>query len=939
LCFSLILAAGAFAHSGGFAEDAFFEIPLSELKITAGKLPDLELKPGEFVRLMDPRWQAMAPTVVLDCPGEGYADIPALQTGWRPAQPQREAPYLAIRTSPGQVVTGRLWRRKGDGSGMALIRFEVPAAAAKESARATFYRTKLAHYEYLRNRDLPGTAWFRHVALEVSREQHLASAVGNTPQLQVDDAQSAYDLFSGGRAISENLQLNRALRNTAAPAEPTVKLDSLQGITIAQIDWKPFLKDAHPKLDPLSQLIPSDQHAIFFSSFNAGLRVADEANGGEIRLLQLANSRSEDANVVARYERQLGLSLTGLGRLLGPATVGSIALTGSDPYFPTGTDVAVLFESKNPGLLASLIQAQVKLASAKETGVMSQNGDAEGIAYHGYRTPDRRLCTYVAELKGTVVVTNSLIQLGRLARVDKDLKSIASLDEFQFFRVRYPLDDKNETGFVFLSDATIRRWCGPRWRIASARRTQLAAVLAELTAENLPALATGKGEPKPLHTDMPLVDAGELTLGSSAVSSSRDGTLAWMTPIVELPLEMVTKAEAGAYNLWRDQYQRNWRWAFDPIGLRMSIEGGKLAADLTVMPLIAATEYREALAFSRGAAIGAEDGDRHDTLAQVILSINTKSEAMKQLNNSLGTLSPQVRVEPLGWLGTSVSVYADRSPVWKEIAGMKPAERNNLRNNPGYLPVGVHVAVSNPLKLTGFLIALRAFVEQTAPGMVTWESLTYLDKPYVRIKPTQQGKTMLGEVDLALYYVPSAGSLTLTMNEGVLKRAIDRGLEREAKSKEQGGTPKAPAKASISMPWLGSNYCLQIDREAFDILTGPASGALFSLGDNAFQALMQVRSWSNLPILNEWKRLFPDQDPVALHDRIWGTKLLCPGGGKYVWNDEWKTMESTVYGHPGQPKVGPATPSGLARFKAANFGLTFEEQGLRARMELLRDAR
>ena len=35
-----------------------------------------------------------------------------------------------------------------------------------------------------------------------------------------------------------------------------------------------------------------------------------------------------------------GLSLTGLGRLLGPHLARTLALTGSDTYFPTGTDVA-----------------------------------------------------------------------------------------------------------------------------------------------------------------------------------------------------------------------------------------------------------------------------------------------------------------------------------------------------------------------------------------------------------------------------------------------------------------------------------------------------------------------------------------------------------------------------------------------------------------------
>ena len=62
---------------------------------------------------------------------------------------------------------------------------------------------------------------------------------------------------------------------------------------------------------------------------------------------------------------------------------------------------------------------------------------------------------------------------------------------------------------------------------------------------------------------------------------------------------------------------------------------------------------------------------------------------------------------------------------------------------------------------------------------------------------------------------------------------------------------------------------------------------------------------SNLPALNEWKRLFPDRDPVAVHREVWGVTLVCPGGGNYVWNEKYATMESTVYGHPGQPKSGP----------------------------------
>ena len=44
--------------------------------------------------------------------------------------------------------------------------------------------------------------------------------------------------------------------------------------------------------------------------------------------------------------------------------------------------------------------------------------------------------------------------------------------------------------------------------------------------------------------------------------------------------------------------------------------------------------------------------------------------------------------------------------------------------------------------------------------------------------------------------------------------------------------------------------------------------------------------------------------------------------------------EAAVYGHPAQPKQGPALPAALESVEAANFGITFENDGIRARVEL-----
>jgi hypothetical protein len=47
-------------------------------------------------------------------------------------------------------------------------------------------------------------------------------------------------------------------------------------------------------------------------------------------------------------------------------------------------------------------------------------------------------------------------------------------------------------------------------------------------------------------------------------------------------------------------------------------------------------------------------------------------------------------------------------------------------------------------------------------------------------------------------------------------------------------------------------------------------------------------------------------------------------------------MESTTFGHPAEPKDGPETPPVLASLLAAHFGLTFVEDGLRAKAKVER---
>ena len=759
------------------------------------------------------------------------------------------------------------------------------------------------------------------------------------------DLATTYDLFSGGRAISENLQLDRTLPPRAANVAP-VKISSLQGITINEIDWKPLIKDVKPELDPLAGKIPFDQHVVFFPSFQAALAVADETKLHDTPVLRLAEPRSEDTGVIERYQRQLGLPLSTLARLLGPTLVKSVALTGSDPSFPLGTDVAVLLETPHPDVLAKLLLGRIALSAADENTAKPVSGTIAGLAYQGFVSPQRTISSYVAVLEGAVVVANSTYQLQQLAAVRGGrLKPLAELPEYTFFRIRYSRGAADESALVFLSDATIRRWCGPRWRIADSRRTRARAVLAELQAEHARALVRHTVEPGSIHTDLsvfsgtmqvtpggvwvhetmsPSAENGTFRLTAEGVVSSVYGALDFMTPIAELPMEEVTRGEADSYQAWRDGYQRNWNWAFDPIGLRLSLGKGKMAADLTIMPLIMVSQYNEIIDISKGAAFGPTAGDPHPDLVQFVLALNRNSRWFRMGEGIAANMGQTIS---LGWVGPSLSIYADNDPFWDELAKTKSEKEIEefLAKNADRVPVAVRIDYTNPLKLAVFLTTMRTFIEQTGPGLTVWESRKYKEQSYVRVSAAKGNAIPQEAEKIAVYYTTVAGALTVTLSEKVLQHAIDRALAGQPAAT---GQRKKIAPSTVVCPWLGSNVALHVDSRILELAN--------QMGRQQYVARMQAECWSNLPILNQWKRLFPKLDPVAVHRQLWGVTLVCPGGGKYVWNEKFASMESTVYGCPGQPKEGPAAPPVLSDFTSGDFGLTLENQGLRARVELKR---
>ncbi len=381
-------------------------------------------------------------------------------------------------------VSGQFVVPTKDHRAMGVVKFKTTVPTAQENARAVFAGAKRRHFQRLIAQSLPGDAWFRHQVIEArklsprtdpDRDVALASPRSN----QSNELEQTYSLFSGGRAISENLQLDRTLQaprnaNPNNPSDKLVKLDTLTGITVAEINWKARNAGKTPLLEPLAAHIPADQHALFLPSAKAAQTALREFLGGITPILDLNGSSGFDPRFVQqRYERQLGISMVDLARLSESGLVKGMAATGSDPYFATGTDLAILLETDEPGKLVTSLRERLEAACrASSAGIGLKEDAKDGSAFVFARTPDRELSAYIAALDHAVVLTNSSVQLERVLQTARNQSSrLVDAPEYRFFRTRYPRGADGETALLVLTDATIRRWCGPRWRIASSRRS------------------------------------------------------------------------------------------------------------------------------------------------------------------------------------------------------------------------------------------------------------------------------------------------------------------------------------------------------------------------------------------------------------------------------------------------------------------------------------
>jgi hypothetical protein len=151
-------------------------------------------------------------------------------------------------------------------------------------------------------------------------------------------------------------------------------------------------------------------------------------------------------------------------------------------------------------------------------------------------------------------------------------------------------------------------------------------------------------------------------------------------------------------------------------------------------------------------------------------------------------------------------------------------------------PLYAQIAVKGAAQAAVALAAIRVVANETIPGMFEWgEVERYRDVPIVRIQLKKEIGGFGGEGSgLSLFYAVTSDAITLTLQDWVLRRLIDEGLDgRGAAASTDAGSPQAsfslasdPGKGLwTALAWMAEQDSLREARRSGDSAMALLRGA------------------------------------------------------------------------------------------------------------------
>jgi hypothetical protein len=603
-------------------------------------------------------------------------------------------------------------------------------------------------------------------------------------------------------------------------------------------------KGLRPRTEPLAAHVPADLLYVHATDLREAVRLARDLETWAEPVALALERRPGRAGLAERYETLLAVERTGLAERLGHAASDGVALVLDDPFVREGTDLALVFHVRSRALLLGALGAFEERARAAHPGTEPRAITVRGHEVRSLVSPDGRVSRFQLDLGDVLVLATSRELIERFVAVRAGSEPpLARSGDFRYLRGVYPFDPEAETAFVFVGDAFVARALSPRTRILESRRM---AALADLQAVGFAQALHGLLEGRPAADTRALLASGLLREAdlrhadgtpirfdpAAGASSDRWGRVDALTPLAALSLDRVTRAEADAYDRFRETYQTYWRGFIDPIAarIRRTPDGRSLAIDARMLPLIEGTDYDDLQDLAGRARLRPPD-----LRSGLAFSFAVGDDA--SLRKDLDGLGRMLDLDgpASAWLGRWVAAGAASRSGLYDLALLDPTlpekrppgdlapmqDEARLWRVLGRAPIWLAADVRNPLSLAATLAALRAKVEETAGDLVRWDTAgTYRGTKLVAIRPGPGAARELASeggspADLALYYATPRSTIVLSPDLGTLQEVIDLVLDgrgpRPPPSGPSGpsGPPGPEAQAALDLalsedaPWLG----------------------------------------------------------------------------------------------------------------------------------------
>jgi hypothetical protein len=772
------------------------------------------------------------------------------------------------------------------------------------------------------------------------------------------ETRDLYNVTTGAAAITESLALNR-MRDAnfrGSNAARTVDIRNVQGITIGEHPWEKMMAGKKPGDEPLAKLTPHDFYYIHFKNIAKFLEMGDLIEQWGTTATRAFESNSKDNRLKQKIEQQLCLKSTGLARVFGPQVIKSMAVVGSDPYVREGTDITILFQLSNKSAFQLATEPILQEARKKFGAKLKEGNEAFGdIAIESYTTPLREVSLHRASFGEFVAYSNSPAALRRVLETHLGKhKSLWDSLDFQYMRVIFKNDDPQEDGFVFLSDAFIRNLVGPATRIKERRRLEALTSLAMVTngalytawhkgrlpLDHAELLASTGLKPEQLFT--PDGNGAAWDPQTQLAVSNVYNTHHFATPLLEIPIDFVTKSEASEYEMFRQQYMGLWRQFFDPIGMRVALRGKEVKWETYILPLVRNTQYDQ-LRRTTGDGVLTIDGSTFSDKAIFQVMAHVSPNAWDAGGFGFGDVRKILGVRTRDLVKDWVTLRFDDSPVYAELLEMSIRreldpnyrEWGDFLAKASQMPVTVGFEIRNPLIFAGLLTTVRNMAENAVPNLIEWKAMEpYKDVKMVRIGLNTQDPLVRDNIgnrkdlDMAVYYVLIDGAFYAGLRPEPIRDIIDRSIARrdgklegrDQKSEVNSALHISPAAMNETKKLVGLYMEWEAHKRAQSnnrVLYALYHSGLIGTGDSAERA-------------------------EATAFNLLGYVPVSPDLSPYRYEAKTDEVVNTRHGSPRHPRmnrgVDNASPLGqlIHTFASLRADLRFREDGIHTTLTLKR---